>query len=41
MSLKLAKAFKTSPEFWVNMQTQYDLAQARLKVNVDNIQAYW
>jgi len=40
MSLKLAKAFKTSPEFWVNMQTQYDLAQAKLKINTDNIQAY-
>jgi len=40
MSLKLAKAFKTSSEFWVNMQTQYDLAQAKLKINTDNIQAY-
>ncbi len=25
----LGKAFKTSPEFWMNLQATYDLAQAR------------
>jgi addiction module HigA family antidote len=25
----LARAFKTSPEFWMNLQTAYDLAAAR------------
>jgi plasmid maintenance system antidote protein VapI len=25
----LAKAFKTGPEFWMNLQTTYDLARAR------------
>lgn len=26
---KLAQAFKTSPEFWMNLQTQHDLAAKR------------
>lgn len=38
MALKLSKAFNTSPEFWMNMQAQYDLAQAINRVNLDNIQ---
>lgn len=38
MALKLAKAFNTTPEFWLNMQQKYDLAQARQTTNVDNIQ---
>ncbi|WP_316412619.1 HigA family addiction module antitoxin [Mesoterricola silvestris] len=25
----LSKAFSTSPEFWLNLQTAYDLAKAR------------
>ena len=29
MALRLAKAFKTTPEYWLNMQTQYDLWQFR------------
>ena len=37
MALKLAKAFSTTPEFWLNMQQKYDLAQARQTTNVDNI----
>lgn len=28
MALKLAKAFKTTPQFWMNLQTSYDLWQA-------------
>ena len=28
MALKLAKAFKTTPQFWMNLQTNYDLWQA-------------
>jgi addiction module HigA family antidote len=27
---RLAAAFKTSPEFWMNLQTQHDLAKHRL-----------
>lgn len=38
MALKLAKAFNTAPEFWINMQVQYDLAQARKTANLDNVQ---
>ena len=29
MALRLSKAFDTTPEFWVNLQAQYDLWQAR------------
>ena len=29
MAYRLAKGFDTSPDFWVNLQTQYDLWQAR------------
>lgn len=38
MALKLGKAFNTTPEFWVNMQSYYDLAQARKTANLDNVQ---
>lgn len=38
MALKLAKAFGTTPEFWLNMQQKYDLAQARKTVNLDDVQ---
>jgi addiction module HigA family antidote len=29
MSLRLARAFNTSPDFWAKMQMNYDLWQAR------------
>lgn len=29
MAMRLAKAFDTSAEFWLNLQVQYDLWQAR------------
>lgn len=28
-ALRLAKLFKTSPEFWMNLQNAYDLYEAR------------
>ncbi len=31
MALKLAKAFDTSPEFWLNLQRNYDLWDATQK----------
>jgi addiction module HigA family antidote len=31
MALRLSKAFKTTPEFWLNMQRNYDLWQASHK----------
>jgi len=41
MSLKLAKAFNTTPGYWINLQTQYDLAQARKTTNLDNVQVMY
>ncbi|MCD7779755.1 MAG: HigA family addiction module antitoxin [Candidatus Gastranaerophilales bacterium] len=38
MALKLAKAFNTSAQFWLNMQVQYDLWQAKQTVNLDNVE---
>jgi antitoxin HigA-1 len=38
MALKLAKAFKTSPDVWLGMQMQYDLWQAKQSVNLDKVQ---
>ncbi len=38
MALKLSKALNTSPQFWLNMQVQYDLYQARQRVNLDNVE---
>ena len=37
MALKLAKAFGTTPRFWLNMQQAYDLWQAKKRVNLDNV----
>ena len=33
----LAQAFGTSPEFWLNLQTNYDLALARPKRHIARI----
>ncbi len=38
MALKLEKAFKVSAKFWIDLQTQYDLWQARQRVNLDNVE---
>jgi addiction module HigA family antidote len=38
MALRLSKAFGMSAEVWLNMQVNYDLAQVRNKVNLDNVQ---
>ena len=38
MALRLAKAFNTSPQLWLNLQTNYDLWIAEHKpINLDNI----
>jgi len=31
MALRLARFFRTTPEFWINLQTHYDLEIARAK----------
>jgi antitoxin HigA-1 len=41
MALRLAKAFNTSPEFWMHAQENYDLAQARKKTNVKDVRVFW
>jgi len=38
MAIKLAKAFKTSPQYWMNMQQAYDLWIAKKYINLDDIQ---
>jgi len=37
MALKLSKAFNTSPEFWLNMQQNYDLWKAKKKVKLGSV----
>jgi addiction module HigA family antidote len=38
MALKLSKAFNVYPQFWLDLQVQYDLWQAKQHVNLDNVQ---
>ena len=37
MALRLAKAFDTTAESWLNLQQQYDLWQARRTVSVSKV----
>lgn len=32
MAIRLAKAFSTSPDYWMNLETQYELWQATKKL---------
>lgn len=34
-ALRLSRFFGTSPEFWMNLQTAYDLENARRKLSAD------
>ena len=38
MAIRLSKAFKTAPEFWMNLQQQYDLWHAQQKIGDIQIQ---
>ena len=38
-AFRLAKAFQTTPLYWMNMQTSYDLALAGATVDVSDIQS--
>ncbi len=40
MAIRLGAAFGTTPELWVNLQKQYDLWQAKQKVDVSNVQHF-
>jgi len=37
-ALRLSKALGTTPEFWVNMQVNFDMAAARKSTDVSGIQ---
>jgi len=36
-AMRLAKAFGTTPEYWMNLQRAWDLARARDTVDVSDI----
>lgn len=39
MALRLSKAFpNTSPDYWLALQAQYDLWQAKQKINLERVQ---
>ena len=38
MALRLAKAFDTTPESWLNMQKSYDLWQVRQSVDLSGVE---
>ncbi len=37
-ALRLARAFNTTPAYWMNMQTNYDMAVASKQVDVSGIE---
>ena len=39
MAIRLSKAFQTTPEYWMNLQQQYDLWHAHQKIGDIQIQA--
>jgi len=41
MALRLSKAFNTTAEFWLHAQENYDLAQARKKIDVKHVEVFW
>ncbi|MGA0560774.1 HigA family addiction module antitoxin [Larkinella sp. VNQ87] len=42
MAIRLAAAFtNTTPEFWLTVQENYDLAQARCRVDTSNVRVFW
>ena len=40
MALKIAKAFNSDAEFWLDLQVKFDLFNAMQNTNLDNIQVY-
>jgi addiction module HigA family antidote len=38
-AMRLAKAFKTTPQFWVNMQANFDMAQAERSADISSVRA--
>lgn len=37
-ALRLARAFNTTPAYWMNMQANYDIAEASKKLDVSGIE---
>jgi addiction module HigA family antidote len=37
MALRLAKAFDTTPELWLNLQQNYDLSKAKKRVRLSKV----
>ncbi len=37
MALRLSRAFSTTPEYWLNMQRNFDLARARTKTKLGRV----
>ena len=37
MALRLAKAFDTTPELWLNLQQNYDLSKAKKRVRLSRV----
>ena len=35
LALRLARCFKTSPQFWLGLQSAYDLATARMRFGAE------
>lgn len=40
MALKLAKAFNTTPESWLNLQQQYNLWESEKEVDVSEVRIF-
>jgi addiction module HigA family antidote len=40
MALKLAKAFNTTPESWLNMQQQYSLWESEKEVDTSHVKTF-
>lgn len=40
MALRLAKAFNTTPELWLNMQNSYDLWMIKRKLSLSGIRVF-
>jgi addiction module HigA family antidote len=40
MAIKLSVAFNTTPEFWMNLQKNYDLWQAKQRVDTSTIKHF-
>ncbi len=40
MAVKLSKAFGTTPELWLNLQSQYDLWHAQQEVSLEDVAVY-